>query len=291
MDAKRQIYWYSIISYIPSSIRYERINIGAVMGTYTSNKIRYKLLPENSKKIDGLLWNPIEKKEYKTSKELLEFLLERNSSNAESLFSPERFFNINDWLNAPLPFGIEFSDIHNAETSRPEMIFNHLIEEYVGNKFFSHTTKSKEFKSQVDGIFSGKKLINTKLKPNVIVKPSTNISFDMKMDYAFQNDKINLIQLVNAETIHQLYTRMTTFLYKSSNSFTKKDLGIYLVINKTDYTKDSNLSSMLKDIESDDRVSNMLLADQTNKPLDTLIPTIEDANSIENWTKTPIFKY
>ena len=111
---KRQIYWYSIISYIPSSIRCERINIGAIMGSHISNEILYKLLPVNSKKIDGLLWNSIEKKEYKTSKDLLEFLLERNSSNTDSYLvsSPDKLDNITQWLNAPLPFGIEFSGIH-----------------------------------------------------------------------------------------------------------------------------------------------------------------------------------
>lgn len=270
---------------MPSSIRYERINIGAVMGSYSTNKIFFKLLPVNSKKLDSFLWDFTEKKEYKSSVDLLEFLLNRNSNKGDLVISPpNKFKNFKNWLNSELPYGIEFSDIHNAETASPGMIFNHLIDEYVGKQFFSIRSRTTDLKKHIDKVFYDKKLINKKLKPNVIVKPIENNPFDMKMDYAFQDNKINLIQILNIDTINQWYTRMTTFLYKSSKNFSEQDLKIILVISEEDYKQHPDVNSLFNDVASDERVSNLFMSNNSkNTQLDKLVPKIEKANDINNW--------
>lgn len=270
---------------MPSSIRYERINIGAVMGSYSTNKIFFKLLPVNSKKMDSFLWDFTEKKEYKSSVDLLEFILNRNSNKGDLVISsPNKFKNFKNWLNSELPYGIEFSDIHNAETASPGMIFNHLIDEYVGKQFFSIRSRTTDLKKHIDKVFYDKKLINKKLKPNVIVKPIENNPFDMKMDYAFQDNKINLIQILNVDTINQWYTRMTTFLYKSSKKFSEQDLKIILVISEEDYKKHPDANSLFNDVASDERVSNLFMSNHSkNTQLDKLVPKIEKANDINNW--------
>lgn len=285
MEAKRQIYWYSIITYMPSSIRYERINIGVVMGSYSTNKIFFKLLPVNSKKLDSFLWDFTEKKEFKSSVDLLEFILNRNSNKGDLVITPpNKFKNFKNWLNSELPYGIEFSDIHNAETASPGMIFNHLIDEYVGKQFFSIRSRTTDLKKHIDKVFYDKNLINKKLKPNVIVKPIENNPFDMKMDYAFQDNKMNLIQILNIDTINQWYTRMTTFLYKSSQNFSEQDLKIILVISEEDYKQHLDVNSLFNDVASDERVSNLFMSNNSkNTQLDKLVPKIEKANDINNW--------
>lgn len=270
---------------MPSSIRYERINIGVVMGSYSTNKIFFKLLPVNSKKLDSFLWDFTEKKEFKSSVDLLEFILNRNSNKGDLVITPpNKFKNFKNWLNSELPYGIEFSDIHNAETASPGMIFNHLIDEYVGKQFFSIRSRTTDLKKHIDKVFYDKNLINKKLKPNVIVKPIENNPFDMKMDYAFQDNKMNLIQILNIDTINQWYTRMTTFLYKSSQNFSEQDLKIILVISEEDYKQHLDVNSLFNDVASDERVSNLFMSNNSkNTQLDKLVPKIEKANDINNW--------
>ena len=185
--AHRENYWYSIISYIPSSIRYERINVGAILGNKSNSLLKFKLLPSTSRKIQSFVWNSTEKKEYSVANELLEFLVNRNYKEPSLLNTPSNNgqVNWNKWLNATVPSGMVFSDVHFARTADPDMIFNDLIEEYVGKQFFKTNDHIITLQENVEKYFKEENLLDQKLKRNLLISPSKTLPLTIKMDYAY----------------------------------------------------------------------------------------------------------
>lgn len=51
----RKNYWHNIITYVPSSIRYERINVGAIMGAEDYSWVKLAYLNGNNDKIKNFL--------------------------------------------------------------------------------------------------------------------------------------------------------------------------------------------------------------------------------------------
>ncbi|MBS0937937.1 DUF3037 domain-containing protein [Lactiplantibacillus plantarum] len=113
--ADRHSIWYAIITYLPDQIRYERMNVGVIIGDKYSQQISFKLLSSTNRKFNNFFWSPLERKTYQVSIEHLEFLL-KNIQNEMSIFSVPKYNNTdwNTWLGAQLPNGIFISTPHTA---------------------------------------------------------------------------------------------------------------------------------------------------------------------------------
>lgn len=131
MTKERKLYWYTIVTYIPSYIRCERANVGAIMGNNEQSWLRYLFIPMNSKKIQAFLYNHVEEKyEYENYITCLRNLFAKSYTEI-NLFNytvKEGKTNWAEYLGVKeLPECLEFSDTQFAETADPDMIFKHLI--------------------------------------------------------------------------------------------------------------------------------------------------------------------
>ena len=90
---ERTKYKYSIISYIPNSVRNEKINIGAILIDSNDAIIKYSVLPENTRKFNGIFENSDEHTLFKETLSLLSFELKNITENPSLLTSDLKSFN------------------------------------------------------------------------------------------------------------------------------------------------------------------------------------------------------
>lgn len=282
--AERENYWYSIISYIPSSIRYERINIGAILGNKLNTTYRFKVLPETSKKIKNFLWDSIELKEYSVAIELLNFLINRNFSELTTP-SINSSTNLSSWLNAKIPSGVVFSKVHFARTDNPNFIFDHLLEKYVDNQFFKENINNSivSVKQDVKKYFESKKLLDRKLKTKVTVRPSKKLPLAIKMDYMYLNqldNQVGLVQIPSIENIIAWYERMYTFLSKADSD----NFHLNIILGENDYNNDSQqVQPFVDEFNKSQNVTKILVPENNNTPLKNLAKDIENSMDADEW--------
>ncbi|WP_278963760.1 DUF3037 domain-containing protein [Lactobacillus apis] len=291
--AHRENYWYSIISYIPSSIRYERINVGAILGNKSNSLLKFKLLPSTSRKIQSFVWNSTEKKEYSVANELLEFLVNRNYKEPSLLNTPSNNgqVNWNKWLNATVPSGMVFSDVHFARTADPDMIFNDLIEEYVGKQFFKTNDHIITLQENVEKYFKEENLLDQKLKRNLLISPSKTLPLTIKMDYAYLSqldNKIGLVQVPNVEHINTWYERIYTFLNKADSD----NFHLNIILGENDYNNDSQqVQPFVDEFDKSKNVSKVLVPRNSNQPLKKLAKDIENSTNVDEWKAKDFLEY
>lgn len=281
--AKRENYWYSIISYIPSSIRYERINVGAILGNNLNTTYRFEILPATSKKIKNFLWDGIELKEYTVAIELISFLINRKFSELNTPISSST--NLSKWLSTRIPSGIAFSKVHFARTENPDFIFNHLLEKYVDNQFFKANIDNSivSVRQDVRKYFESKKLLDRKLKAKVTVRPSKRLPLAIKMDYMYLNQldgQVGLVQIPSIENIIAWYERTYTFLSKAdSNNF-----HLNIILGENDYNDNSQqVQPFVDEFDMSQNVSKILVPENNNTPLKNLAKDIENSMDADEW--------
>lgn len=166
----RKNYWHNIITYVPSSIRYERINIGAMMGADDYSWIKVAYLKGSNDKVKNFLVQ----KEYIKDYDKTMYYFEKSISLA---FKAEygtrqynhkltkvdeailKYFSLdkiagsknvdwNKWLCNKHFNGMSVPDVYNpfiivndthyarATDSSQSFIFKHLLEEYIGIEWF-----------------------------------------------------------------------------------------------------------------------------------------------------------
>lgn len=175
----RKNYWHNIITYVPSSIRYERINVGAMMGAEDYSWVKVSYLNGNSNKINNFLMQKeyikdYDKTMYYFGKAIsLAFKAEygtrhhnhKLTSIDEAIF---KYFSLdkiagsknvdwNKWLCSNHFNGMSIPDVydpsiiindtHYARTTdnSRNFIFKHLLEEYIGIKWFEFPKKYTSF--------------------------------------------------------------------------------------------------------------------------------------------------
>lgn len=283
MGNERHKLWYSIISYIPNVIAYERINIGAIMGDPATGKITYKLIFEKNKKLRYFLRNSTEKKLYKTTVNYLDFILKRTEQKP-TIFQLSQYKSNGNWsnfLNSKIPENIVFSEIHFARTSNDINIFNNLLSTYVGDVFLSKTdTNFATLKQHVFEVFDSNELIGTKIKSNLKIKPAAELPLKFEMDYTYftQSNQVSFVQIGPKQSqINEWYKNNVTLLSKNSDNF-----NLNMVIKEEDYEKpNQTFKPFLRDLESDDRVKSTIV---TNKDsLSELVKNAGEAIPTSEW--------
>lgn len=283
--ADRHSIWYAIITYVPDQIRYERTNVGVIIGDKHSQQISFKLLSSTNRKFNNFFWSPLERKTYQVSIEYLEFLL-KNIQNEMSIFSVPKYNNTdwNTWLGAQLPNGIFISTPHTARTSNDLNVFNNLIQTYIGDQFISKAEKSASLKSSVFSLFTTYKSFENKLRRNVKVQPAINLPLKFEMDYVYQMFKRkspSFIQITpNGGSINDWYKNTFTLLNKNTDNF-----RLNIISKASDYeSSNSTLRPLLNDIMSDNRVSPILVSNKNElSELDNLLIEIKDSKNISDW--------
>lgn len=279
---QRKNYWYSIISYIPDLITNERVNIGVILGN-NIDLLKFKIIDNPSNKKLHFFRTNIEKQIYQTSIDYLSFIVNKKKEtlNDISLFDNESNVDLKAYLEHPLPENIVFSNTHFARTSNPKIIFNELLNIYVGEAFLQEKeTTNISFKQNINKYFDQLNLINTKLKANLRIRPSKDLPLRFEMDYAFmpKNDEMSFIQIGPKQSqINEWYKNNVTLLSKNSDKF-----SINMVIKEEDYEKpNQTFKPFLRDLESDDRVKSTIV---TNKDsLSKLVKNASEAIPISEW--------
>ena len=267
-------------------MRYERINIGVILGSKVEGTIMYQLLPSNNKKLKFFLWNQLEKKQYAATIDLLSYLLD-NLKKHPSIFSEPTNSNSSwaEWLGSNIPDTILFSRVHVARSSNPNLIFNSLIETYVGSQFLNVDVNASPLKISVHNFFEERNLLENKLKTNIKVQPSKSLPFKVEMDYVFlkePNSDPNFLTLTPKKgSIVDWYKNNATLLNKSSSYF-----NLNLIVNQKDYeSKDNKLAPLVNDLCSDNKVKPIFIDDISNSPeLDNLAENIQDSLDTANWS-------
>lgn len=279
---QRKNYWYSIISYIPDLITNERVNIGVILGN-NIDLLKFKIIDNPSNKKLHFFRSNIEKQVYQTSIDYLSFIVKekKEALNDISLFNIESSFDLKTYLEHPLPENIVFSNTHFARTSNPKMIFNELLNTYVGKPFLQEKeTTNISFKQNINKYFDQLNLINTKLKANLKIQPSKDLPLRFEMDYAFisKNDEMSFIQIGPKQSqINDWYKNNITLLNKNSDDF-----YLNMVIKEDDYEKpNQTFKPFLRDLASDKRVKPTIV---TNKDsLSELVKNADKAIPISEW--------
>lgn len=279
---QRKNYWYSIISYIPDLITNERVNIGVILGN-NIDLLKFKIIDNPSNKKLHFFRTNIEKQIYQTSIDYLSFIVNKKKEtlNDISLFDNESNVDLKAYLEHPLPENIVFSNTHFARTSNPKIIFNELLNTYVGEAFLQEKeTTNISFRQNINKYFDQLNLINTKLKANLRIRPSKDLPLRFEMDYAFmpKNDEMSFIQIGPKQSqINEWYKNNVTLLSKNSDKF-----SINMVIKEEDYEKpNQTFKPFLRDLESDDRVKSTIV---TNKDsLSKLVKNAGEAIPISEW--------
>lgn len=283
MENGRHKLWYSIISYIPDLIAYERINIGAVMGNPETGKVIYRILQSTNKKLRYFLKDDIEKKMYKVSIDYLDFLLKRVETQP-NLFQISQLNNVKNWtelLGGDVPDNIVFSKIHFAKTANDMNVFNNLLSTYVGDMFLPKPEDNiVTLKQHVFNLLDSKKLIGTKIKSNLKIKPASELPLKFEMDYTYltKGNEVSFIQLGPKQSqINEWYKNNVTLLSKNSDNF-----SLNMLIKENDYEKpNQTFKPFLRDLASDKRVSSTIV---TNKDsLSELVKNANNAISISKW--------
>ena len=166
----RKNYWHNIITYVPSSIRYERINVGAVMGAEDYSWVKLAYLNGNNDKIKNFLMQKEYIKDYDKTmcyfkKSIsLAFKAEYGTRHHNHKLTRVdeailKYFSLdkiagsknvdwNKWLRVNHFNGMAIPDVYNpfiiindthyARTTddSQNFIFKHLLEEYIGIEWF-----------------------------------------------------------------------------------------------------------------------------------------------------------
>lgn len=284
MENERHKLWYSIISYIPNLVAYERINIGTIIGNLATGEITYKLLFDKNKKLRYFLRNNIEKKLYKTTVNYLDFVLKK-AKQEPTIFQLSQYKDDGNWsnfLNSKIPENIVFSEIHFAKTANDMNVFNNLLSTYIGDTFLPNSDSNHvTLKNHVFKVFDSNKLIGTKLKSNLKIKPAAELPLKFEMDYTYlaKNNKVSFVQIGPTQSqINEWYKNNVTLLSKNSDDFC-----LNMIIDEDDYKHpNQTFKPFLRDLASDKRVKPSIITTEED-PLSGLVQEVNNAIPINSW--------
>lgn len=114
---------FELFSYEPSYIRNERVTIGLAVKDESQKQLWFKFLYPDSLKMQGVLWG-LEQETYQQSVELMAYLLHHNQKLLTKADN--------------LPEQVIVSSIRPARSDQIQSIFDHVLEIYVGQQFFTN---------------------------------------------------------------------------------------------------------------------------------------------------------
>ena len=253
------------------------------MGNPVTGEITYKLILDKNKKLRYFLRNDTENKLYKTTINYLDFILKR-AEHKPTLFQLSQYKSDGNWqnfLNSKIPENIVFSQIHFAKTANDMNVFNNLLSTYVGDMFLPKPEDNiVTLKQHIFNLLDSKKLIGTKIKSNLKIKPASELPLKFEMDYTYLtlNNQVSFIQLGPTQSqINEWYKNNVTLLSKNSDNF-----SLNMVIKEQNYEKpNQTFKPFLRDLESDNRVKPTIVTD--NDSLSMLVKNASQAIPISEW--------
>lgn len=263
--ASRKEYKYSIISYNQNLLRNEAINIGILI--FEENKYKYKILPNNSSKINGLAYSQYFKDLFKENIKLLNYYLQNyTASSLEELNQISK--------------QIHFSTFKKVVTANVQTIFEVLLDEYVGNYYFDEQDKAQVVTAKDLAIkFFNNYNVSKKVKKNIRIKPNKDLNMKINIDFAYTNGTdLNLINSVPASenSIDDWYTKMFLLSKKFDQS------GNILLLNNSSSTQINEISDMLKDLSSNEKVNTIDLGNPNGRNIfKEYINKIQNSDSSE----------
>lgn len=263
--ASRKEYKYSIISYNQNLLRNEAINIGILI--FEENKYKYKILPNNSSKINGLAYSQYFKDLFKENIKLLNYYLQNYTvSSLEELNQISK--------------QIHFSTFKKVVTANVQTIFEVLLDEYVGNYYFDEQDKAQVVTAKDLAIkFFNNYNVSKKVKKNIRIKPNKDLNMKINIDFAYTNGTdLNLINSVPASenSIDDWYTKMFLLSKKFDQS------GNILLLNNSSSTQINEISDMLKDLSSNEKVNTIDLGNPNGRNIfKEYINKIQNSDSSE----------
>ena len=263
--ASRKEYKYSIISYNQNLLRNEAINIGILI--FEENKYKYKILPNNSSKINGLAYSQYFKDLFKENIKLLNYYLQNyTASSLEELNQISK--------------QIHFSTFKKVVTANVQTIFEVLLDEYVGNYYFDEQDKAQVVTAKDLAIkFFNNYNVSKKVKKNIRIKPNKDLNMKINIDFSYTNGTdLNLINSVPASenSIDDWYTKMFLLSKKFDQS------GNILLLNNSSSIQINEISDMLKDLSSNEKVNTIDLGNPNGRNIfKEYINKIQNSDSSE----------
>ena len=125
-------YAYSVISYVPDYTRGEQFNIGVLMFGEKNKLFDFKLLPQNTSKLNSITVSSDSKSLFKETLSLLDFMFKELKSEFPTDITVDRTrLSIKG-----MPDTVRLSDLVYGISSNPSLVLDHLANTYVGKEFF-----------------------------------------------------------------------------------------------------------------------------------------------------------
>lgn len=125
-------YAYSVISYVPDYTRGEQFNIGVLMFGEKNELLDFKLLPQNTSKLNSITVSSDSKSLFKETLSLLDFMFKELKSE----FSTDITVDRTRLSIKGMPDTVRLSDLVYGISSNPLLVLDHLTNTYVGKEFF-----------------------------------------------------------------------------------------------------------------------------------------------------------
>lgn len=125
-------YAYSVISYVPDYTRGEQFNIGVLMFGEKNELFDFKLLPQNTSKLNSITVSSDSKSLFKETLSLLDFMFKELKSE----FSTDITIDKTRLSIKGMPDTVRLSNLVYGISSNPSLVLDHLTNIYVGEEFF-----------------------------------------------------------------------------------------------------------------------------------------------------------
>lgn len=252
----RTAFEYSIISYYPNLVRNEQLNIGLTLKNISTNKFTHYLLKENTQKIKGLVYSTEGKRLFSSIIKYLNFKL-------QSIENDDSQELIHDNYTDSLPDGITISQPKKAITDNPQELFQALLDTYIGKQFIEEPSESQIItpKQYGETIFKERSLLGSKVKKNVRLRPSQQVSMRLQIDFAFEDSgKLGLINAIpSIESAEEWYSKMVLLTSRYEGA------GKIIFLNNSRIYKKDTITQMLNDLQvSDERVTTFDVGNERN---------------------------
>ncbi|MEQ7071780.1 DUF3037 domain-containing protein [Enterococcus avium] len=254
----RKVVWYSIIRYLSDIVKGEIVNVGVILNVPETGEIRYRILKPKNSKLKSVWHSKIDEKTYKTGHDILNYVISSIDEN-ELRFgldaSSETF--INQVSSQNLPSGFIFSDLRFAKASSIDILYQNLLEEYVGKKFLDEEIGSNSMvvKKKAAKIIDSTPSLSKIIKSNILIKPIKTLNKSYTIDFGYANEeKIELIHST-PEKLKAAYEWLERINFITEN-YTESNKITLLYKSRSESNKDGSLIQMLDYLkQKDERIT------------------------------------
>lgn len=254
MEKSKRRISYSIIRYSPDDLKGEIINVGLLLHDYLDKKVKFFMLDEKSTKLRAILDDKDELNLYKTSRDILEFYLEKSKDDISGLvgnFYIASYYD-EDFMMKMYEFyqneKIRFSKPNIAYTKNEKMLFDTILKRYVGEKnVILEKTTTMTAKKYMKKIFTDNENLTKRIKLDYTIKPIKELDdLEVKIDFTFKNGVWNYMQTIPKITSNNKNTEWFSKIQLILESDSKINSKVHLIYKNSDFVEDESTSNLLK---------------------------------------------